>query len=96
MQHKVALPPGAMGKISYIAPAGQYSLQDTVLELEFQGIKKEFTMLQTWPVRSPRPVMEKLAADTPLLTGQVCTEPTMVLTHNNMCFSSPFLLRFLC
>jgi vacuolar-type H+-ATPase catalytic subunit A/Vma1 len=27
MQHHVALPPGSMGKISYIAPAGQYSLQ---------------------------------------------------------------------
>ncbi|KAG2607757.1 hypothetical protein PVAP13_4NG271200 [Panicum virgatum] len=48
MEHHVALPPGSMGKISYIAPAGQYSLQDTVLELEFQGIKKQFTMLQTW------------------------------------------------
>ncbi|PVH47412.1 hypothetical protein PAHAL_4G055100 [Panicum hallii] len=70
MEHHVALPPGSMGKISYIAPAGQYSLQDTVLELEFQGIKKQFTMLQTWPVRSPRPVASKLAADTPLLTGQ--------------------------
>ena len=27
--------------------------------------------MQTWPVRSPRPVASKLAADTPLLTGQV-------------------------
>ena len=81
--------------------------QDTVLELEFQGVTKKFTMLQvfnfphsicveiyvllsqltnsisyfnlgmysnylqTWPVRTPRPVASKLAADTPLLTGQV-------------------------
>lgn len=28
-------------------------------------------LLQTWPVRTPRPVAAKLAADTPLLTGQV-------------------------
>ncbi|RWW76956.1 hypothetical protein BHE74_00014918 [Ensete ventricosum] len=28
------------------------------------------TYLQTWPVRTPRPVAAKLAADTPLLTGQ--------------------------
>lgn len=27
-------------------------------------------MLQTWPVRSPRPVAAKLLANTPLLTGQ--------------------------
>ncbi|URE30053.1 RabGAP TBC domain-containing protein [Musa troglodytarum] len=70
MQHHVALPPGSMGKISYIAPAGQYNLKDTVLELEFQGVKKQITMLQTWPVRTPRPVAAKVAADTPLLTGQ--------------------------
>ncbi|URE30051.1 RabGAP TBC domain-containing protein [Musa troglodytarum] len=61
---------GSMGKISYIAPAGQYNLKDTVLELEFQGVKKQITMLQTWPVRTPRPVAAKVAADTPLLTGQ--------------------------
>ncbi|WVZ25503.1 hypothetical protein V8G54_004047 [Vigna mungo] len=70
MQHHIALPPDAMGKITYIAPPGQYSITDTVLELEFQGVKKKFTMLQTWPVRTPRPVASKLAADTPLLTGQ--------------------------
>ncbi|KAJ8770866.1 hypothetical protein K2173_021781 [Erythroxylum novogranatense] len=35
-----------MGKITYIAPPGQYSLKDTVLELDFQGVKKKFTMLQ--------------------------------------------------
>lgn len=27
MEHRVALPPDAMGKITYIAPAGQYSLK---------------------------------------------------------------------
>ena len=27
-------------------------------------------MLTTWPVRAPRPVAEKLLANTPLLTGQ--------------------------
>ncbi|KAL8189415.1 hypothetical protein R6Q57_028981 [Mikania cordata] len=70
VEHHIALPPDAMGKITYIAPPGQYSLKDTVLELEFQGVKKKFTMLQTWPVRTPRPVASKLAADTPLLTGQ--------------------------
>ncbi|MFQ6655307.1 hypothetical protein Gotur_025924, partial [Gossypium turneri] len=46
MQHHVALPPDAMGKITYIAPPGQYSLKYTVLELEFQGVKKQFTKLQ--------------------------------------------------
>jgi hypothetical protein len=35
-----------------------------------QGQKKKYSMMQLWPVRSPRPVAQKLLADTPLLTGQ--------------------------
>ena len=47
-----------------------FSLQDIVLETEFDGQKSQFTMLQVWPVRQLRPVTEKLAANHPLLTGQ--------------------------
>ncbi|RRT44675.1 hypothetical protein GW17_00020134 [Ensete ventricosum] len=37
--------------------------------------------LQTWPVRTPRPVAAKLAADTPLLTGQVLMDfPQLTMT----------------
>ncbi|CAN5966519.1 unnamed protein product [Sphagnum jensenii] len=46
IEHQIGLPPFSMGKITYIAPEGQYTLQDEVLELEFQGRKKKFTMLQ--------------------------------------------------
>ena len=41
-----------------------------VLETDFAGTITTHTMLQIWPVRSPRPVADKLAADYPLLTGQ--------------------------
>eukprot|EP00276_Gloeochaete_wittrockiana_P007493 CAMPEP_0184643352 /NCGR_PEP_ID=MMETSP0308-20130426/187_1 /TAXON_ID=38269 /ORGANISM="Gloeochaete witrockiana, Strain SAG 46.84" /LENGTH=581 /DNA_ID=CAMNT_0027071231 /DNA_START=201 /DNA_END=1946 /DNA_ORIENTATION=+ len=67
---KIMLPPNKMGRITFIAPPGEYTLEDTVLEVEFQGQKAKYTMLQTWPVRMPRPVVEKLMADMPLLTGQ--------------------------
>jgi len=40
------------------------------LELNLATKKTEYGMLQSWPVRSPRPYTEKLAGDTPLLTGQ--------------------------
>jgi len=68
--HHICMPPSEMGTITYIAPAGDYTIQDTILEVEFQGKIKKFTMLQFWPVRKPRPVAEKLASDYPLLTGQ--------------------------
>lgn len=70
LDHRLMLPPGAKGRITYLAPAGGYSIQDTVIELEFQGVKKQYTMLQLWPVRSPRPVAQKMLSTTPLLTGQ--------------------------
>ncbi|KAL6784435.1 ATPVA1 [Auxenochlorella protothecoides x Auxenochlorella symbiontica] len=70
MQHKILLPPGARGTVTYIAPAGEYTITDPVIEVEFGGAKKEYSMLQLWPVRAPRPVAQKLLANTPLLTGQ--------------------------
>ncbi|OAE26161.1 hypothetical protein AXG93_903s1220 [Marchantia polymorpha subsp. ruderalis] len=70
IEHHIGVVPGAMGTVTYVAPPGQYSITDEILELEFNGRKKKFTMLQTWPVRTPRPSATKLPADTPLLTGQ--------------------------
>ena len=40
MQHKVMLPPAARGNVTYIAPAGNYSITDKVIEVEFGGAKK--------------------------------------------------------
>ena len=70
ISHKIMLPPNAKGKITYLAEEGEYDLREKVIEVEFNGEKKEFTMLQQWPVRAPRPTAEKLAANHPLLTGQ--------------------------
>ncbi|RKP14531.1 V-type proton ATPase catalytic subunit A [Piptocephalis cylindrospora] len=69
-QHKILLPPKAAGTITYIAPKGNYTIQDAMIEVEFNGERSSYTMLQYWPVRSPRPVAEKLSANYPLLTGQ--------------------------
>ncbi|KAG2205592.1 hypothetical protein INT46_005512 [Mucor plumbeus] len=68
--HNIMLPPKSRGTITYIAPKGQYTLEDVVLETEFEGESTKHTMRQLWPVRTPRPVAEKLSANYPLLTGQ--------------------------
>lgn len=70
IKHKILLPPSACGTITFVASSGQYTVEDTLLELEFAGRKQKFSMLQVWPVRNPRPVTEKLAANNPLLCGQ--------------------------
>mmetsp|Transcript_24320 Transcript_24320/g.67617 ORF Transcript_24320/g.67617 Transcript_24320/m.67617 type:complete len:616 (-) Transcript_24320:156-2003(-) len=70
LDHRLMLPPGAKGKVTFLAPPGQYNIEDEVVELEFQGVKKKYTMMSLWPVRSPRPVAQKMLSSTPLLTGQ--------------------------
>jgi len=64
------LSPRALGTITHLAEKGSYTLNDVVLETEFQGKTTKHTMMQLWPVRAPRPVADKLTADFPLLTGQ--------------------------
>ncbi|CEQ39742.1 SPOSA6832_01284 [Sporobolomyces salmonicolor] len=69
-EHKIMMNPRGMGTITHIAEKGSYSVEDVVLETEFEGKKTQHTMLQLWPVRAPRPTGDKLQADYPLLTGQ--------------------------
>jgi len=83
--HKIMVAPKAMGQITYIAPAGQYSLKDIVLELEFGNKKTQYTMMQVWPVRKPRPVAEKQSADHPLFTGQRVLDALFPVVQGGTC-----------
>lgn len=69
-EHKILLPPRAKGKVTWIVKPGSYTVEENVVELEFQGKKTKYPMYHVWPVRVPRPVSEKTSADYPLFTGQ--------------------------
>ena len=69
-KHKVLFPPRARGTITKIASKGEYTVAEKILEVEFDGKKTEYPMMQSWPVRVPRPTTEKLAATDPFLVGQ--------------------------
>ncbi|KAF2096165.1 V-type ATPase [Rhizodiscina lignyota] len=69
-EHKILLPPRARGKITRIAEKGSYTVDEKILELEFDGKKTEYSMMHNWPVRVPRPSSEKLSSDSPLIVGQ--------------------------
>ncbi|MBX8464712.1 MULTISPECIES: V-type ATP synthase subunit A [unclassified Deinococcus] len=64
--HKVLTPPDKSGKLAWIAPAGEYTIDDTIAKLE-DGT--ELRMAHYWPVRAPRPVAKKLDPSLPFLTG---------------------------
>ena len=69
-EHKIMLPPRARGTVVKIAESGSYTITEPVIEIEYEGKTREYSMMHTWPVRVPRPVAQKMAADYPLLTGQ--------------------------
>jgi V-type H+-transporting ATPase subunit A len=37
------MPPTKMGTVTYIAPAGNYTIQDKILETELDGVKTSHT-----------------------------------------------------
>ena len=40
------LPPKSRGTVTYLAPPGNYTIKDVVLETEFDGQKSQYTLVQ--------------------------------------------------
>lgn len=69
--HKCMVSPLLSGVVKKVAENGQYKVNDTILELEDQhGEIHKLTLCQRWPIRTPRPVTERLQTKVPLITGQ--------------------------
>lgn len=69
IEHRIMVPPDLQGKVKKISK-GEYTVEEPVAMLEFEGKDYPVTMLQRWPVRKSRPVKEKLAPHAPLISGQ--------------------------
>ncbi len=69
VNHKIMLPNKVSGKIVEINE-GDYTVEDTVYKVETEKGIREFTLMQSWPVRVGRPYKRKLSPDIPLVTGQ--------------------------
>ncbi|MGX4688055.1 V-type ATP synthase subunit A [Streptomyces sp. JNUCC 63] len=63
---RVLVPPGCSGVVTRVASAGDLAEDSVVAVVD----GREVRMVQSWPVRRPRPVRERLPADLPLHTGQ--------------------------
>jgi len=62
--------PKSQGKIVELYPNAQYTVSQTICTIETpEGKTKDLSMSHFWPVRTPRPCIEKLPASEPLLTG---------------------------
>jgi len=68
--HRIMVPPNVEGKLTMIAPQGEYTVLDDIAEVETESGTEKIQMLQKWPVRKGRPYKKKLDPDVPLITGQ--------------------------
>ena len=66
VEHRVMVPPSNSGKVASIQ-SGKFNITTTVCTLD-DGT--EIAMMQEWPVRTPRPFVQKYAPGVPLVTGQ--------------------------
>ena len=67
IDHKVLVPPGYEGGEVTAIESGSFTVDEAVVELD-SG--EEIAMRQEWPVREPRPTVEKETPTTPLISGQ--------------------------
>lgn len=72
IEHRLLVPPLIKDcVVTKVMPNGQYTLNDTIVTVEDEnGEETELTLCQKWPIRTPRPVKNRLPATIPLVTGQ--------------------------
>lgn len=79
IEHHIMVPPTITSHseeqesytVKSISPAGEYTVTEEICTIEDADNKEyNLTMVQRWPIRTPRPVAKKLIPKTPLVTGQ--------------------------
>lgn len=69
IRHYIMVPPGVSGEVKSIQ-SGDFTVEDTITVIKSKNGDINLTMIQKWPVRKPRPYLNKISPDMPLFTGQ--------------------------
>ena len=67
VEHRIMLPPSSRGGKVAEVREGTFKVDEVVCRLD---TGEQVKLVQTWPVRRPRPVKERLMPTVPLITGQ--------------------------
>ncbi len=71
IEHRLLVPPGVQGTLTYLATPGNYTLRDRIAAVQDErGTEIPLHLRQHWPVRRPRPCRTRLMPNEPLITGQ--------------------------
>lgn len=68
--HHVMVPPNIDGVVEYAANDGKYPITKTIVRIRKGKTPHDLTLVQEWPVRTPRPYKRRLPMNEPLITGQ--------------------------
>jgi V/A-type H+/Na+-transporting ATPase subunit A len=72
IEHRILAPPHTpKSNVKEVVKAGKYKVDEVVVTAEDKsGKRQELMLYHRWPVRTPRPIRERLDPEIPLLTGQ--------------------------
>ena len=69
--HKCMLSPLLEGDVISCKENGRYKVNDVIAVIrDVDGVEHELTLCQRWPIRTPRPVANRMPTHRPLITGQ--------------------------
>ena len=68
--HRILTPPGIEGTLQSVSSEGSYTLDEPIATIDATTGPVLLTMVQRWPVRKARPVVDKFDPSVPLITGQ--------------------------
>jgi len=91
IEHRIMVPPGVSGTLEAIL-AGSFTVTDEIGRVRAaDGTLVPLRMMQTWPVRMPRPFGKKVSVTEPLVTGTRVIDTFFPLTKGGVaCIPGPF------
>ncbi len=92
IRHKIMVPPGGAGTIVDIR-SGEYTVTDIIgrIKRSATGRAENITLMQKWPVRRARPIVEKYPPTTPLVSGQRSIDALFPIAKGGTaCVPGPF------
>ena len=90
VEHRVMVPPGVSGQLTHIE-SKECPVDETVAIVKTETGEVQLSMMQSWPVRTARPVRKRLRPHTPLVTGQRILDMLFPITKGGTaCVPGPF------
>ena len=70
VEHRILAPPEAAGTLKSLAGPGDYTVTEPIGAVAAAAGEIPLFLMHRWPIRTPRPIRERLRVSHPLITGQ--------------------------